>query len=530
MASPVFKPCMQHQMMLLPPDLSDLIPENSMARLVDGLVDGMDRALLTSLYPGGGASAYDPAMMLKVILLAYASGIYSSRKIAQATRENINFMWICGMHPLEHSTVNRFRTDRIRPIFEEVFTDVVWVLAEGGHITLDTYFLDGTKMEANANRYSFVWKRKVDNYRDALRARVHAHLEAIDEMEDAEEALAPEEPAEIDAEKIREAAERINARLRAKQDRGEKAPELKKAARAIERDWLPRMEKYEHQQEVLAGRGSYSRTDEDATFMRMKDDHMKNGQLKAAYNVQIGTENQFVIASTIHQHRHDTACTIEHLEHVKRTLGHLPQSIVADAGYGSEETYAYLEREGVRALVKHPDFVRDCKEERGAPDEMKVANWPYDPGSDTYTCPEGRTLRFRREDRRSSDRGFEVVARSYICEDCTACSRRTRCTKSTWAGWRKTITVDRRLLDYKRRANGLLRTEEGSLLRKRRGVDVETVFGDIKRNLGFNRFTLRGLEKVGHEWRLIAAGHNIRKLFLAEAKDRMDTEKAMSPA
>lgn len=530
MTNPVFKPCMQHQMMLLPPDLSDLIPDNSMARLVDSLVDGMDRTLLTSLYPGGGASAYDPAMMLKVILLAYANGIYSSRKIAQATRENIGFMWICGMHPLEHSTVNRFRTDRIRPVFEEIFTDVVLVLAEGGHITLDTYFLDGTKMEANANRYSFVWKKKVDNYRDALRARVRAHLEAIDEMEDEEETLAPEEPAEIDAEKIREAADRINARLRAKQDKGQKAPELKKAARTIERDWLPRMERYEHQQEVLAGRGSYSRTDEDATFMRMKDDHMKNGQLKAAYNVQCGTENQFIVCSTLHQCPADTACTIEHLEHVKRVLGHLPQSIVADAGYGSEETYAYLEREGADAYVKHPDFVRECKAEKRAPDEMEIANWAYNPGTDTYTCPEGRILRFRREDRRSSDRGFEVVASSYVCEDCTACSRRARCTKSTWAGWRKTITVDRRLLGYKRRANELLRTEEGSLLRKRRGVDVETVFGDIKRNLGFNRFTLRGLEKVGHEWRLVAAGHNIRKLFLAEAKNRMDMERAMSPA
>ena len=530
MANPVFKPCMQHQMMLLPPDLSDLIPQNSMARLVDGLIDGMDRSLLTSLYPGGGASAYDPAMMLKVILLAYANGIYSSRKIAQATRENINFMWICGMHPLEHSTVNRFRTDRIRPVFEEIFTDVVLVLAEEGHITLDTYFLDGTKMEANANRYSFVWKRKVDNYRDTLRARVHAHLEAIDEMEDGEEALAPEEPAEIDAEKIREAAERINARLRAKKERGEKAPELKKAARAMEKEYLPRMERYEHQQEVLAGRGSCSKTDEDATFMRMKDDHMKNGQLKAAYNVQIGTENQFVIASTVHRHRHDTACTIEHLEHVKHLLGHLPENIVADAGYGSEETYAYLEGEGVRALVKHPDFLKDCKAKRRGADEMEVANWPYDAASDTYTCPEGRMLHFRREDRRSSDRGFEVVARSYICADCSACSRRQRCTKSVRADWRKIITVDRRLEEYKRRANELLHSEDGSRLRKRRGTDVETVFGDIKRNLGFDRFTLRGLEKVNHEWHLVAAGHNIRKLFLAETKNRMDMERAMSPA
>ena len=238
MAKPVFKPCMQNQLMLLPPDISELIPENSKARLVDRIVEGLDRGLLISLYPGGGASAYDPSMMLKVVLLAYSSGIYSSRKIEQATRENINFMWICGMKPLEHSTINRFRTERIRPVFEEIFTQVVRVLAEAGHITLDTYFLDGTKLEANANKYTFVWKKNVDRYQQALQKKVHALLDAIDEMEAEEEKLAPAEPSEVDSEKIQEALGKINERLKGKKERGEKAPELKKAAHAIEKDHL----------------------------------------------------------------------------------------------------------------------------------------------------------------------------------------------------------------------------------------------------------------------------------------------------
>ena len=515
MAEPVFKPCRQHQLLLLPPDLSDLIPMNSMVRVVDGLVDGMDRSLLTSLYPGGGASAYDPAMMLKVVLLAYASGIYSSRKIAQATRENIGFMWICGMQPVEHSTVNRFRTERIRPVFEEIFTEVVHVLAEGGHISLEAYFLDGTKVEANANRYTFVWKKKVDNYREALRGKVHAHLEAIDAMEDEEERLAPDEPAEIDSERLREAAERINERIREKEKRGERATELRKAKRALEKDWIPRMEGYERQRRILDGRQSFSKTDEDATFMRMKDDHMGNGQLKAAYNVQIGTENQFIIASTVHQRPHDTACAIAHLEHVKRTLGHLPSRIVADAGYGSEETYSYLEQEGVRALVKHPGSQLKRGREGRVPDRMDAASWPYDEAADEYICPEGRRMRFLREDLRVSERGFESRASCYACEDCTGCSRRSACTKSEWPSWRKVIQVNRNLVEKRARADELLCSEEGSRLRRQRGIDVETVFGDIKSNLGLTRFSLRGLEKVTHEWNLFAMGHNIRKLHLA---------------
>lgn len=186
MPEPRFKPCMQDQPMLLPPDIGDLVPEGSMPRVVDMVVRSIDRSTLTALYPGGGAPAHDPQMMLKVVLLAYASGIYSSRAIARATRENVGFLWICGMRPLDHCTVNRFRTERVRPVFEEVFAEVIQLLADMGLVTLDTYFLDGTKIEANANRFTFVWAKSTRRYKEQLRARVRAHLAAIDEMDDEE--------------------------------------------------------------------------------------------------------------------------------------------------------------------------------------------------------------------------------------------------------------------------------------------------------------------------------------------------------
>ena len=147
MATPKFKPCMQHQPMLFPPSVEELIPEGALVRVVDSIVDGMDRSVLESAYPGGGASAHDPSMMLKVVLFCYASGIYSSRKIAAATRENVNLMWLTGMTPPDHATINRFRSDRIRPAFEAIFTELVALLAEKGMLDLSTYFLDGTKIE-----------------------------------------------------------------------------------------------------------------------------------------------------------------------------------------------------------------------------------------------------------------------------------------------------------------------------------------------------------------------------------------------
>ena len=158
MASPKFKPCMQHQPMLFPPSVEELIPENALVRVVDSIVDGMDRSILESAYPGGGASACNPSKMLKVTLFCYSSGIYSSRKIAAVTCENANLMWLTGMRPLDHSTVSRFRSERIRPVFEDAFSEVIAVLAEAGYVTLDPYFLDRTKIEANANKFTFAWK------------------------------------------------------------------------------------------------------------------------------------------------------------------------------------------------------------------------------------------------------------------------------------------------------------------------------------------------------------------------------------
>ena len=522
MPDPTFKPYRQNQMRLLPLDLSEMVPENHMARVVDEVVESLDLSALRSLYPGGGAPAYDPRMMLKVVVYAYASGVYSSRKISEATRSNVYFLWLTGCTALDHMTINRFRTERLRGAFEGIFTDVVLMLAELGHVTLDTYFLDGTKVEANASKFTFVWKKSTDRYQEALRRKVHAHLAAIDELNDEEEALAPEEPAQVDSGTIDEAARKINERLAKREEEGAgkgcEAKALRKAAREMEGDYLPRMRRYEAQQETFGGRNSFSKTDPDATFMRMKDDAMGNGQLKAGYNVQAGTENQFGGDVTGHQRPGDTACAIGHCEHVKERIGRLPRDFVADAGYGSEENYAYLEGEGVNAYVKHNEFFRECRNEKWREDEMRPANWAYDEKADEYACPGGRVLRFEGERRRESDLGFESMARVYACADCSGCPKRGRCLRSKDPGACKKIEVNSRLASFKKRASAMLRTEKGSRLRKKRGTDVETVFGDIKRNHGFTRFLLRGLEKVTLEIRLVAAGHNIRKLFLAESR------------
>ncbi|MDO4797434.1 MAG: IS1182 family transposase [Coriobacteriales bacterium] len=518
MSEPRFKPCMQDQLMLLPPDIGDLVPEGSLARVVDEFVRSIDRSVLTSLYPGGGAPAHDPLMMLKVLLLSYSSGIYTSRGMERATMENVGFLWICGMRPLDHCTINRFRSERVRPVFEEIFAEFVSMIADMGLVTLDTYFLDGTKMEANANKFTFVWAKSTKRYKEQLRERVHAHLAAIDEMDEAEEALAPESPAEVDSIAIAEAARKVSERIErkkvGKRPRDAEGKALRKAKRELEGDWAERMSRYEEQERILDGRGSYSKTDHDATFMRMKEDTMTNAT-KPAYNVQAGTEGQFILDVTCHRRPGDTACMIEHLEHASETVGHLPEEIVADAGYGSEQNYAWLEEQGCDAYVKHNEFFRECRNRKWREDPLRPANWEYDAEADEYACPGGRKLKFRRESRTTSELGYESLTRIYEASGCGECPHRKKCFRSKREDAVRILRVNPTLDAFKARASEMLHTERGSTLRKQRSVDVETIFGDIKRNWGFRRFLLRGLEKVDHEMRMVAMGHNIRKLAIA---------------
>ncbi|WP_241688547.1 IS1182 family transposase [Trueperella pyogenes] len=516
-----FRPVFQHQPMLLPLDIEQLIDQDALVRVVDGIVDHIDRELIDGLYPGGGAPAYDPVMMLKLVMYCYASGIYSSRQIAQATKKDLHAMWLTGLQPISHNTINRFRSSRIEPVFEQIFTQVVQLLADRGYIDLSTYFLDGTKIEANANKYSFVWSKSTVRYKTNLQTKIHAHLAAINQLDANEENGGQLQPEHIDSKVLKEVGQRISQRLAD----NPKDKALKQTNRLIEKEWGPKLAKYETQEKIAGSRGSYSKTDPDATFMRMKDDHMGNGQLKAAYNIQVGTSGQFIIDATVHQRPGDTAYMIDHCEHLQQAMGKLPPIVVADAGYGSEQNYAYLEERNVLALVKHNEFYRLTTNKKWREDPFRVANWPYDQASDTYTCPNNQTLAFDHERTTATALGYPSTARFYLCRSCQGCPLRAKCIRSDNPKTCRRITINPSAQAYKDKATQALRTEEGKRLRKQRSTDVETVFRDIKRNYHFTRFTLRSLKKAALEFRLVAIGHNIRKTHIANQNNKETNKK-----
>lgn len=504
----------------LPMNLEEDIPQNHVSRLVNMAINRLDDAVFNIAYPGGGRDSYHPKMMTKIVVYAYTQKLYSSRQIAKAVRECIPFMWLAGRQRPDFRTINRFRSDRMKDVLEKVFTGVLELLVDEGYVKLENYFVDGTKIEANANRYTFVWKKAIQKHRAKLQEKVKTLFAEIEELERQEDRTHGEynlaelgENSELTSEQLEKTVMKLEAKLKEKP----KNKPVKKAVRQIRRDFLPRLQKYELQQAVCGDRNSFSKTDADATFMRMKEDHMRNGQLKPGYNVQVGTEDQFIVGYSLHQRPTDTRCLIPHLDLLKAKLGRLPKTIIADAGYGGEENYAYLEREKVEPFVKYNSFHKE-QSKAWKNDVSKIDNWIYEEAKDVWLCPAGKTLKFHRESKDKTESGYELRQRVYQSTSCEGCLLKAHCTKSSST---RQIRVSLPYFHYKAQAREQLRSKRGHELSVRRMVEVESVFGQIKNNRGFRRFLLRGLPKVSLEIGWLSLAHNLlKKLAIDQIKPK----------
>lgn len=535
----VFKEYTQGQVVLLPTDLEAQIPPQHLVRVVNAAIEKMDLSRLLAQYKGGGTSSYHPRMLLKVLVYAYTQQLYSSRKIAKALRENIYFMWLSGNQQPDFRTINRFRSEVVKEVIEDIFTSVLELLLEGGYVKLENYFLDGTKVEANANKYSWVWAKNTRRYKQKLQEKVQEliiQIEQVNEAENAEygerdlEEMGPDEP--LDSQKLEQKVQELNQRLKAQSDKpsepqaAEKPSQPKKrrgrrgksklqqaqeAMKKLEGDCLPRQKKYEDQERKLAGRNSYSKTDVDATFMRMKDDYMKNGQLKPGYNLQMGTEGQFVVGFSVHQRPGDPGCLVPHLKGVKRQLGRLPKNVIADSGYGSEENYAYLHEEQVGNYVKYNSFGKEQRA-RYKPNPFAADQLKYDPEKDELICPAGKRLTYQYTSHPRTANGYRGERRCYQAEDCTGCPLKAQCTKAKGNRW---VELSFQLKAWRQQARENLTSDAGKKLRSQRGVEVESVFGRLKEDWGFRRFLLRGIEKVKTEFGLLCIAQNMAKLAVS---------------
>ena len=509
MAKLAIKSDNRKQNLLLPPSLDELVPENHMVRVVDAVLDRLDISDILSTYRGGGNSAFNPKMMLKVLVFAYLSNVYSSRRIEELLRRDIYFMWLAGMKRPDFRTINYYRGKRLKVGFDTVFTQVVRLLHEEGFVSLKVQYIDGTKIESVANKYTFVWRGSVEKYDARLKAKTEALLRQIEQNHAIENQENPV-PEELTAEEVTKRVERIKEKV----DADNLGKEERKALKQIETDSVPRMNRYREQLETMGSRNSYSKTDPDATFMRMKEDAMLNGQLKPGYNVQISTENQFITNFGIYQRPTDTLTMISYLESFKARYGMQSEEIVADSGYGSEENYEYMFSNGMTPYVKYNMFhVEQRRGYRNNP--FRVSNLFYNPDDDFYVCPMGQKLKFIRQEKRYTASGYQQTVSVYRACRCEGCPLRGQCHKSKRD---RQIEVNHTLDDYKARARELLTSEQGIKHRSNRPIEPEAVFGQIKECGRFRRLRLKGLTGAKIDFGLKALAHNLRKLAQAWAK------------
>ena len=509
MAKLAIKSDNRKQNLLLPPSLDELVPENHMVRVVDAVIDRLDISDILSTYRGGGNSAFNPKMMLKVLVFAYLSNVYSSRRIEELLKRDIYFMWLAGMKRPDFRTINYYRGKRLKEGFDTVFTQVVRLLHEEGFVSLKVQYIDGTKIESVANKYTFVWRGSVEKYDARLKAKTEALLRQIEQNHAIENQENPV-PEELTAEEVTKRVERIKEKV----DADNLGKEERKSLKQIETDSVPRMNRYREQLETMGSRNSYSKTDPDATFMRMKEDAMLNGQLKPGYNVQISTENQFITNFGIYQRPTDTLTMISYLESFKARYGMQSEEIVADSGYGSEENYEYMFSNGMTPYVKYNMFhVEQRRGYRNNP--FRVSNLFYNPDDDFYVCPMGQKLNFIRQEKRYTASGYQQTVSVYRASRCEGCPLRGQCHKSKRD---RQIEVNHTLDDYKARARELLTSEQGIKHRSNRPIEPEAVFGQIKECGRFRRLRLKGLTGAKIDFGLKALAHNLRKLAQAWAK------------
>ena len=493
------------------------IAENDPVRVVDAIVEGLDLREFKKLYHEKGRCPYHPKMMLKIILYAYMNNIYSCRKMERAVQRDIHYIWLAAQERPDFVTINRFR-NRVKKEINNIFTQVVLVLADKGFITLDVEYIDGTKIESKANKYTFVWRKTVEKNRAKLQEKIRVLLGQIDD------AVAQDKASETDkvdftpdtlTSLITELQDSLSAEPEsADKERQKRRREKKRLVKELEKH-RDKLGEYDGRLEQIGERNSMSKSDPDATFMRMKEDAMNNGQTKPGYNLQISAENQFITDYALFPNPTDTLTLIPFLNSFPDRYGHLPSIAVADSGYGSEENYRFMAEAGMEAYVKYNRFHLE-QHPRYKPNPFNHDNFHYNATEDYYVCPMGQHMTRIGTSHLKTASGYRSENARYRAQNCNGCPLRCLCHKAK--GDRRTIEVNHRLNGYKRKTRELLTSEEGLKHRGRRCVEPEAVFGQMKFNMAYRRFRHFGKDKVTMDFAFFAIAFNIKKMCSKIAK------------
>jgi len=516
-----YKPYNQAQIVHLPVLLNTFVKDNILVQLINELVEKIDLEELNKYYIGVGCPPYHPKMLIKVWLYGYCNKVYTSRPLARKLREDLGFMWLSGMQQPCFKTLSEFRGNRMEGLIDEVYREVLKYLVKNDYIDLDDLYVDGSKWEANGNKYKVVWRKNTERYKLGVSERIEELLAQIKELQNQEDekygssdlkAQQSEEviKLELTSKQLTVQIQSVND-LISKQTDKQKNKELRKLGKRLVEE-TEKIKKYESQEKKLGNRNSYSKTDEDATFMRMKDD-----LLRAGYNTEITTSNQYILNPTIHQNASDSPTLPSHLEKLEERVEGLVEddwqpNLTADAGYGSEENYELLASKSIRGFVKYPLWFQEHSGQL-VKKLYRRENWLYHEKEDYFVCPAEKKFHFLEHKQAITRNGYERSLRIYECESCLDCPLFKDCRgERAKPQSNRRLQISSKLEAHKATAKERLASDEGKEKRSQRSIDVETPFGDIKYNMGHRRFYLRGMKKVYIEFSLLSLAHNLRKI------------------
>ena len=513
----------------IPMEIDICIPENDPVRLISQFVEEMDLAARYDTYERMPSEKYaSPEIMLKVMLYAYHERKdISSRMIEKNCKRDINYMYLLeGRQAPDHSAIARFRTEHFGKCAEHFLSQMALMLLELEQITTTEVFIDGTKIEAAANKYTFVWKKSVTKHQAKFLQKTALLVgDIIDRHE-----LKPLWQKKVKKKHVKKILKQLHlkaqeAELEFVSGRGNRKTSLQKDIEDLQAS-LDKLKEYETKLHKCGNRNSYSKTDTDATFMHMKDDHMMNGQLKPAYNIQHAVNSGFIVAAGVYPNPTDVMTLKPFLEQMDNSLGFRFDRIVADAGYESEENLVFLRNRKVEAYIKPSNYeqldTRKFNKEIGRKENMH-----YDIKNDFYVCHNGKILENEGIRVRKTASGYMRKESHYVCHECKGCPYKEKCI--TGKNWKtplekryKKLTVSRLFEDLRAEEYHLMESEEGRKLRMNRSIQAEGSFADIKGDSGFTRFLCRGTENVFAEYVLYAMAHNLGWLHSRIQNDKLD--------
>lgn len=499
----------------LPLELNTIIPENDSVRLLSQIVEEMDLTDLYSTYER--INSLSPRTLLKIVLYSYMNGDYSSRSMELNCKRDINFMFLLEGHKApDHATLARFRSLHFAPCSKRILAEISNMLFDMGEISGETIFIDGTKIEACANKYTFVWKKAVTKNQAKLLIKLADFVAECEEIYGIKIVYGNT----IKMKHVKKLRKRLlklckEENITFVHGIGKRKSPLQKSFETLD-GYLHKLKEYNQKIHKCGTRNSYSKTDEDATFMRMKEDAMMNGQLKPAYNLQHGVDSEYITWLTIGPQPTDTTTLIPFLKEAEEYLKFKYKNITADAGYESEENYLFLEENNQIAFIKPANY-EISKKRKYKNDIGKIDNMKYDEEGDFYTCKNDKKLVVDHIRHSKSKTGYVSEKTVYKCENCKGCSHKSECIKGnnckTPLEERTKVLYVSKTFNEQRKADlERIISDEGKLYRMNRSIQVEGSFGDIKQDMQFRRYLTKGRANVLAESTLLAIARNINKL------------------